>query len=249
MSSLTALRSIALRDPLTIPNSVLYNHSQTSLVVFDAYPKSIFHFLILPRVHEPFTVTDLTDLRSLLRKDIDLAKELIHGLKIAADSLKHDIEEEMVKRYGFKWEIWMGFHGAPSMAHLHLHVLSADLCSEKMKHKKHYNSFHPKHGFFLHIETVLAWLDATPTYRASMININQATYGKILKEPLSCFHCSKQLKDMPTLKGHLQDEWESVMKRERTKLERKKHITTKHEQLVNASSTRHEEEESKSGQQ
>ena len=42
--------------------------------------------------------------------------------------------------------------------------MSNDLCSEKMKHKKHYNSFHPKLGFFLHLHEVLSWFDAEPSY-------------------------------------------------------------------------------------
>jgi len=29
-----------------------------------------------------------------------------------------------------------------------------------MKTKKHYNSFHPKHGFFLHVDQVLSWFEA-----------------------------------------------------------------------------------------
>lgn len=57
--------------------------------------------------------------------------------------------------------------------HLHLHVLSDDLCSEKMKHKKHYNSFHPKLGYFLHLHEVLSWFDEEPSYyervRSSLI--------------------------------------------------------------------------------
>lgn len=50
--------------------------------------------------------------------------------------------------------------------HLHLHVLSNDLCSEKMKHKKHYNSFHPKLGYFVHLDEVLSWFDEDPSYFA-----------------------------------------------------------------------------------
>jgi hypothetical protein len=45
-----------------------------------------------------------------------------------------------------------------------MHVMSGDLVSEKLKHKKHYNSFHPKLGFFLHIDEILSWFDAEPTY-------------------------------------------------------------------------------------
>lgn len=53
---------------------------------------------------------------------------------------------------------------APWCRHLHLHVLSNDLCSETMKHKKHYNSFHPKLGYFLHLHDVLSWFDEEPSY-------------------------------------------------------------------------------------
>ena len=48
--------------------------------------------------------------------------------------------------------------------HVHLHVLSADLCSDRVKIKKHYNTFHPKLGFFLHYKDVMDWFDATPSY-------------------------------------------------------------------------------------
>jgi hypothetical protein len=49
-------------------------------------------------------------------------------------------------------------------SHLHLHVISSDLHSETMKNKKHYNSFHPKHGFFLHYDDVMSWFDAVPSF-------------------------------------------------------------------------------------
>ena len=45
------------------------------------------------------------------------------------------------------------------LRHLHLHVISSDLCSPSLKHKKHYNSFHPTLGFFLHIDEVLSWFE------------------------------------------------------------------------------------------
>ncbi len=113
--NLTILRTYALRGPESLPKSILYSHTESALVIFDVYPKSIFHFLVLPRVRDPFTAKDLADLRSLSQKGEALAKEVIQGLATAAESLKKDIEEEMIKRYGFKWNIWTGFHGAPSM--------------------------------------------------------------------------------------------------------------------------------------
>lgn len=52
--------------------------------------------------------------------------------------------------------------------HLHLHVISADLCSPAMKVKKHYNSFHPKLGFFIPLDDVLSWFDAEDTFFSSV---------------------------------------------------------------------------------
>ena len=33
-----------------------------------------------------------------------------------------------------------------------------------MKSKKHVNSFHPKLGFLLHLDNVLEWFDAEPSF-------------------------------------------------------------------------------------
>ena len=63
----------------------------------------------------------------------------------------------------------------PYTRHLHLHVISADLCSEKLKHKKHYNSFHPKLGFFLHLDEVESWFDAESSFFASKVNFSQTS--------------------------------------------------------------------------
>ncbi|KAJ3505558.1 hypothetical protein NLJ89_g7351 [Agrocybe chaxingu] len=157
MSNLTILRTYAQKSPETLPASILFKRSAKNITIFDGYPKSIFHFLILPRIQEPLTADTLRNLPSLLKGDKERAKAVIDAISEDAEAVKKEIQEEMVERYGFKWDIWTGFHGAPSMEHLHLHVISADLCSERMKNKKHYNSFHPKLGFFLHLDDVLSW--------------------------------------------------------------------------------------------
>lgn len=228
MANLGILRTYALKDPASLPPSVLFHHSAKSLTLFDAFPKSIFHFLILPRVTESsLTVSELSSLKSLLKCDKDTAKEVILALKEDAAALKQDIEAEMMQRYGFKWGIWTGFHAAPSMEHLHLHVLSADLCSEKMKNKKHYNSFHPKLGFFLDVDEVLSWFDADPGFFSSMATLKASEYDPILKEDLSCFRCHSHQKNMPTLKAHLQEEW--------NKLEKKAAKRTENENVISDS--------------
>nr|GAT58734.1 predicted protein [Mycena chlorophos] len=217
MSGLNVLKGYALCDPSKLPASVLFSQTEDTLTIFDAFPKAIFHFLVLPRVRGSLTASDLSDLRTLLSRDKARAQEVITTLERDAAVLRADIESEMVKMYGFKWPILTGFHAVPSMAHLHLHVISNDFISDRLKVKKHYNSFHPSLGFFLPITDVLEWFDAEPSCYATMAQLKPKQYEPILKEDLVCWRCDKTMKNMPTLKAHLQEEWDKVLKREETK--------------------------------
>ncbi|KAJ6596834.1 HIT-like domain-containing protein [Mycena vulgaris] len=233
--NLTILRTYAQTNPSKLPPSVLFSHSPSNLTIYDTFPKAIFHFLILPRVQEPSTVSELSNLRKLLSGDKARAKQVITALRDDAQTLRAEIEEEMLGRYGFKWDIWTGFHGAPSMDHLHLHVLSDDLHSDRMKNKKHYNSFHPKLGFFLDIDEVLSWFDAEPSYYSAMAKLDTKHYESMLKEDLVCWRCNTALKNIPALKTHLQEEWEAQAKREKAKMERRRKLEEKSAQVTESS--------------
>ncbi|KAF9227626.1 hypothetical protein BS17DRAFT_746275 [Gyrodon lividus] len=223
MSNMTVFRSYAQKaKPEVLPSSLLFSHTDACLTLFDAFPKSIFHFLVLPRVKPPLSVFQLANLRSLLKGDKERAKQVLKDMSNEADNVKEMIREEMHNRYGFQWEIWTGFHAVQSMEHLHLHVLSNDLCSEKMKHKKHYNSFHPTLGFFLHLHDVLSWFDEEPSYFQRMSQLNKNDYEPLLKESLCCWRCERDMKNMPTLKAHLQEEWNEEARKEKAKLARKR---------------------------
>lgn len=50
----------------------------------------------------------------------------------------------------------VGFHAVPSMAQLHLHLISGDFLGTGLKNKKHYNSFTTP--FFLGIDEVISML-------------------------------------------------------------------------------------------
>lgn len=222
MSNLTILRSYArMTKPENLPPAILFNCSETCLTVFDAFPKAIFHFLVLPRVRPPLSVSELTDLRSLLKCERKTARAVLQDLNDEADSVKKMIQEEMLNRYGFQWQIWVGFHPAPSMEHLHLHVISSDLCSPKLKTKKHYNSFHPKLGFFQHLSDVQSWFDADQSYFEMMSQLRKIGYEPLLKEDLACWKCGRAMKNMPTLKEHLQEEWDGEGRKEKARIARK----------------------------
>ena len=97
-------------------------HSTDSLVIIrDKYPKAKHHFLILPR-------KSISKLKNIDRGDISLLKEM-------------DSEARKLTLRYQKSEFNIGYHAVPSMAQVHVHVISRDFISPCLKHKKHWNSF------------------------------------------------------------------------------------------------------------
>ena len=129
----TILQSYARKsNPASLPSSVLLSHTTKSLTIFDCYPKSIFHFLVLPRITPELTAFDLASLRTLLKADKAKAKEVLTGLHEDAQIVKGMIQDEMMKRYGFKWGVWMGFHAVPSMELVTLCFVVGPIISPQM---------------------------------------------------------------------------------------------------------------------
>jgi aprataxin len=91
-----------------------------------------------------------------------------------------------------------GFHSVPSMAQLHLHVISSDYDSPCLKTKRHWNSF--TSGFFLPLDDVIAALQGP----AAAVAVDDAAAEALLKQGLACHRCGQALKNMPALKEHLQ---------------------------------------------
>ena len=58
---------------------------------------------------------DLSALKTLFQTDKALAKECLEGIARAARQVVEMIEAEMLKRFGFKWDVWCGFHAVQSM--------------------------------------------------------------------------------------------------------------------------------------
>ncbi|KAG6818166.1 hypothetical protein H0H87_000071 [Tephrocybe sp. NHM501043] len=71
---------------------------------------------LLNTVKPPLDTNILTSLRTVLKGDKSHAKQVISALRQDAEVLRKEVESEMLKRYGFKWDIWAGFHAAPSMS-------------------------------------------------------------------------------------------------------------------------------------
>jgi len=59
-----------------------------------------------------------------------------------------------------------------------------------------------------------------------MSDLNKNQYEPLVKEDLSCWRCSHPTKNIPTLKVHLQEEWDKEARREKARLAKRKKTTT-----------------------
>ena len=93
----------------------------------------------------------------------------------------------------------LGFHAIPSMAQVHMHVISQDFHSPCLKTKKHWNSFNTE--YFIPVEKLLELLKNHGTVGSK---IRQENKGELLKMDLQCNQCDRKAKNMPDLKSHLE---------------------------------------------
>ncbi|KAG5979396.1 hypothetical protein E4U55_005204 [Claviceps digitariae] len=100
-------------------------------------------------------------------------------------------------------EVITGVHAVPSMTHLHIHVLSRDMHSPAMKHRKHYNSFTT--GFLVDVMDF--------PLREDMQTELHSRSG-LLDSELRCWRCGRGFGNrFKMLKEHLEEEflsWRSL---------------------------------------
>ncbi|VEU21234.1 DEKNAAC102198 [Brettanomyces naardenensis] len=127
-----------LKDPDKYPDVVLFS-DRNAIIIRDQYPKSIFHFLVIPRskkhtLLKPQMAFQDADFRHLMEGYVEKAKDMLveefnerYEVRDSTDSIENHIK--------------VCCHSVPSLRNLHIHVMTTDLYSTCLKHKKHYNSF------------------------------------------------------------------------------------------------------------
>jgi len=60
-----------------------------------------------------------------------------------------------------------------------------------------------------------------------MAELSPRQYEHLLKEDLTCWKCARGMKNIPVLKTHLQEEWDTVAAKEKAKLGRESGQGTK----------------------
>lgn len=147
MADLRALQKYASRTDLdAFPPSVLFAHSPSTLTIFDAYPKSMMHFLIIPRmlssssnadkaplseIEASFQPLELNSLKSLMKVERHKVQKLLLLLRdeaekvrllhfesslIYTNQVKLSIQEEMMTKHGFTWPVWMGAYSIKDLS-------------------------------------------------------------------------------------------------------------------------------------
>ncbi|KAK9838363.1 hypothetical protein WJX81_007271 [Elliptochloris bilobata] len=128
-----SLRDIALHPERHA--AVVLAQDAACVLIRDKYPKARRHALVLPRITGLDSAADLT--RAHL--------PLLARMQAKADAWVAEQRSSDPTLPNFA----VGFHSVPSMAHLHLHVISTDYDSACLKTKRHWNSF--TSAFFLHL--------------------------------------------------------------------------------------------------
>lgn len=209
-------------DPASFPPSRVIYHNNAFVAVHDLFPKASIHALLLPRSSEhnllhPFEAFEDPDFLALVQKETLKLKSLVakelqrtFGRESNADARREAVlngEEEVgddVLPPGRGWgaEVITGVHAVPSMNHLHVHVLSRDMHSPCLKHRKHYNSFNTP---FL--------IDVADFPLARDDPRRHPGREEYLKRDFVCWRCGKAFKNhFQQLKEHLDVEFETWKK-------------------------------------
>ncbi|NXX51864.1 APTX protein, partial [Tricholaema leucomelas] len=169
--------SQGLKSSMQDPEMQVYKDEKT-VVIKDKYPKSRYHWLVLP--WKP-----ISSLKSLTRDHLELLEHM------------HAVGQKMIEQCPARQslEFRLGYHAIPSMSQLHLHVISQDFDSPALKTKKHWNSFTT--DYFLNSEDVIEMV------RSKGKVLVGDHISECLKLPLRCHYCKQQLSTMPQLKAHL----------------------------------------------
>ena len=153
----------ALKNYVTSPetvndDTVTYFDDKVS-IIRDSFPKSECHLLILPRTMQlsrshPTKVIDAkfkNEFESYVNSAIDhIFRHFQEKFRIKkSDDDKDPCWDDILKDKNkfVRNFVQVGIHSVPSMANLHIHVISKDFHSVRLKNKKHYNSFNT--GFFI----------------------------------------------------------------------------------------------------
>lgn len=178
--------------------SLVIFHDSKVVIVTDGFPKSTFHLLILPRSPQ-LTKSDPTiALTDSVKKKMEPYIETAINYTRDEFVKRYEIKDESIRDHFIEKFIQIGVHTIPSMNNLHIHVITKDFHSPRLKNKKHYNSFNT--GFFVN------WDDLPLEHASKQAKEVEEKYIK--KHDLICSYCGENFTNkFAQLKKHLEAEF------------------------------------------
>ncbi|GAV73582.1 Macro domain-containing protein/DcpS_C domain-containing protein/AAA_33 domain-containing protein [Cephalotus follicularis] len=176
-----------------------------------SWAHALYHIAMHPEKHKD-DILEITDDVVVLNDHYPKAQRHIlvlarcEGLDCLADVRQEHLQLVMAMHaVGMKWTekflrddtslfFRLGYHSAPSMRQLHLHVISQDFNSKHLKNKKHWNSFNT--AFFRDSVDVIEEIK----------NHGKATLkddDSLLSMELRCHRCRSAHPNLPRLKSHI----------------------------------------------
>lgn len=141
------------------------------MILIDGYPKARHHYLIVPKTVELNSIGDATcEHLPLLRHMQDKAKRFTEKIK----------EEEPSASF------YIGYHAVPSMKLLHLHVISSDFDSQRIRKLHHWNIFNTE--YFIDSHQALEIIK-----EKGKIHIDEKKYEDMLQLPARCNICDEEI--------------------------------------------------------
>lgn len=208
--------------PANFPPSRVIFYNDEFVAINDLFPKSSVHTLLLWRnsnnTAHPFDAFEDEDFLTRIRSEANRLQGLVaeelrrkFGNESATEQAREkalngevDVPEGEDLPPGRDWEkeVLVGVHAHPSMNHLHVHVLSRELFSERLKRRNHYNSFTT--GYFVPLKDFPLPDDD--------IRRDPDRHGFIDQE-LECWRCGATFgSSMARMKVHLAEEFEKWKK-------------------------------------
>lgn len=197
-----------IKNPGGFESDEVIFYDDKVVIIRDKFAKSVCHLLVLIRDPQLTRQHPTTALNLKVQNDldqyIDRAQDYAYkDFTSRYKPLKLDpffgSDDEFNDKYSFIDSfIQVGVHSVPSMANLHIHVMTKDLNSDRLKNKKHYNSFTT--DFFVNWDKLP--LDQVPDPKAT-----EEQYLK--NHDLICQYCGQNFSNkFAKLRQHLTQEFD-----------------------------------------
>ncbi|QLG70698.1 hypothetical protein HG535_0A06400 [Zygotorulaspora mrakii] len=201
---------LALQDYIKNPeghkNEVII-YDEEAVIIKDQFPKSAYHLLVLtrnPLVSRRHPTIGLTyDIKEELKPYVEIAQDYIYQeftkkYKVLNSGCFFENDDELLDKDSFVENfIQVGIHSVPSMTNMHIHVMTKDFHSIRLKNKKHYNSF-----------TTYFWID-WDSLPLNKIPDSKETEKKYLRDHdmISVYNGENFDNKFSKLKQHISDEF------------------------------------------